>query len=96
MSAHSTPAAKSAPMPDHTPRSQTPPPSGCCRVWLHRGGGGGGLAPLGDYAEASPKAAAVAAYDQTEGLGARGATFVVLSAAGEWSAWTVRSDREAA
>jgi hypothetical protein len=62
-------------------------------VWIHRHRT---LTRLGDYAESSPKLAAVAAFDQTEGLGASGATFVVLSATGHLSAWVIRSDRGAA
>jgi hypothetical protein len=82
-------------MPDHAPHPQPPPPSGCCRVWLYRPGAGR-LAPLGDYAEPSPKLAAVSAFDQTEGIGTAGATFVVMSSAGHLSAWEIRSDRGAA
>lgn len=93
MSAHSTPAAKSAPMPDRRPHPQQPPPEGVCRVWIHQPGR---LVLLGDYAEAGPKMAAIAAYDQTEGIGVKGATFVVLTAAAELSAWTVRTERRAA
>lgn len=72
-------------MPPEQPRRTQPPPSGMCRVWLHKTGV---LRPLGDYAESSPRAAAVTAFDQLDGQARR--TFVCQDSAGTFTAWTVR------
>lgn len=79
-----------APLPDERPVQRQPPPSGCCRVWLHTPGL---LRPLGDYPNASPRDAAVAAFDQVEGRRRR--TYLVQDADGFLTAWTVSSDRRA-